>query len=184
MKPPVRNHSGTLKPRTRPSERRDAPLTSAIVQPRGEREGPHVVVVGDCAAGDGLAMEAESEIVVHAHVGQEVELVYRYAFVPEKEERDFFRVALVSRIGATAPPPRLYQTQERRGLRSPLRGFLAHRYAFRAPGLYEGVYALRAETIAQSRTSSDVLSWKTATREGRVRLLVGDVATSDAPVVI
>lgn len=159
-------------------------MATASVHAPGEREGPHVLVIGDCAAGDAIALEGEAEIVAHARVGQEVELIYRYRYAPEREERDFFRVALVSRVGETTPPAKLFQVHERKGLRNAQRGFLAHRYAFRAPGVYEGVFALRAEVLSQARATSDVLQWKTATKEGRIRLLVGDVATSDKPIVI
>ncbi len=137
--------------------------------------GPHVIVAGECEAGDALVLRAEPDIVAHVGVGQEVELVARYRFEAGLEERDFFRVALVARVGGLAPPPRLFQSQSKRGLHDTLRGYLHHRFAFRAPGVYEGAFALRAEVLSQSRATGEVVHWTTQTREGTVRLLVGDV---------
>lgn len=139
-----------------------------------QRVGPHVVVLGECASADALTVRAEPEVTARVAVGQEVEILYRYAFVGAELERDFFRVSLASRIGNTTPPPKLYQAMGKKGLRDDLRGFLAHRYAFRAPGIYEGAFALHAEVIAQSRTSGEVVHWKTATRQGAIRLHVGE----------
>ncbi|MHB8605693.1 MAG: hypothetical protein ACYDCK_10605 [Thermoplasmatota archaeon] len=157
---------------------RRAPLSEARAEQRASSgfatDGPRVVVLGDVVAdATGFRIDAVPLVEAALAPGQELQLVYRYNFVETGVEQDFFRASLVARVGDAKPAPKLFQVFDRKGLKDDAKGALVQRFAFRAPGVYDGGFAVHGELIQQAWGTPEVLGWKSLTKQGALEIRVG-----------